>query len=81
MPNGEGDDNSKKKSVGLISKNNQQLCKCSTLFLEISLPLLLQRESSSLNVPAPFFFSLALIFTLLAASISHFLTAAIKFSC
>ena len=28
-----------------------------------------------------FFFSLLLIFTLLAASISHFLTASIKFSC
>ena len=27
------------------------------------------------------FFSLPLIFTLVAASISHFLTAAIKFSC
>ena len=28
-----------------------------------------------------FYFSLPLIFTLLAASISHFLTAAMKFSC
>ena len=28
-----------------------------------------------------FFFSLPFIFTLVAASISHFLTAAIKFSC
>ena len=28
-----------------------------------------------------FFFSLLLIFTLVAASISHFLTAPIKFSC
>ena len=35
-------------------------------------------------VPVRFFFfwlSIPLIFTLLAASISHFLTAAIKFSC
>ena len=29
----------------------------------------------------PFLFSLPLIFTLLAASISYFLTAAMKFSC
>ena len=36
------------------------------------------------SVPVRFFFfwlSIPLIFTLLAASISHFLTAAIKFSC
>ena len=32
-------------------------------------------------VPDHFFFSLQLIFTLVAASISHFLTAAIKSSC
>ena len=33
-------------------------------------------------VPVPFLiFSLPLILTLLAASISHFLTAAMKFSC
>ena len=32
-------------------------------------------------VPVPFCFSLSLIFTLVATSISHFLTTSIKFSC
>ena len=67
------------------------LCTRSTVFLYISLPLFLHDYNVKLITPFmeemshvflfAFFFSLLLIFTLLAASISHFLTAPIKFSC
>ena len=83
----------KKIKKGLISKK-KQLYTCRTLFLYISLLLfcttttwnfqkLPSYTSYGGNVvcgPAHFF-SLPLIFTLVTASISHFLTAAIKFSC
>ena len=84
-----------KKSVGLISKKKKPLCTCSTLFMYISLPLFCTTISWNFqklpsytfyggNVVFVFcslFFSLPLIFTLVAASISHILTAAMKFSC
>ena len=80
-----------KKSVGLIGK--KQLCTCTTLFLYISLPLLCTTTTWNFQklpcytfsvgnvarVPVHFF-SLPLIFTSVAASISHFVTTAIKFS-
>ena len=81
----------KKKSVGLISKT--QLCTCTTLSLYISLPLVCTTTTWNFQklpcytfyggnvvcVPVHFF-SLPLIFTSMAPSISHFLTTAIKFS-
>ena len=75
MLSGDSNKYSLKKSVGLISqkkkkrKKKKPLCTCSTLFMYISLP------------SVHFFFSLTFIFTLVAASISHILTAAINFSC
>ena len=80
-----------KKSVGLISKT--QLCTCTTLSLYISLPLVCTTTTWNFQklpcytfyggnvvcVPVHFF-SLPLIFTTVATSISHYLTTAIKFS-
>ena len=77
-----------KKSVGLISK--KPLSTCSTLFLYISLQFVLPKTSLSYTfyggnvvcVPSVhLLFSMPLIFILMAISTSHFLTAAIKFSC
>ena len=84
-----------KTTIGLISK--KQLCTCSTLFLYISLPLLycmittwnFQKLLSYMfyggNVACflvHFFFTAAhFLLTLVAACISHFVTAATKFSC
>ena len=76
-------------TIGLISK--KQFYKCSTLFCTFFRRCFarLQRETSSYTfhggnvvcAPVNFFFTAA-HFTLVAASInSHFLTAAIKFSC
>ena len=81
----EGNENSQKKSVGLIST-------CSTLFgIFLCCCFALLQHKTSRNflvftfdggnvvcVPLPFF-SLPLTFTLVAASTSHFLTAAINF--
>ena len=85
---GDGNKNSKKNQLVLSAK--KQLPTCSTLFLYISLPFVLPKTSSSYTfyggnvvcVPSVhFLFSMPLIFILMAASTSHFLTAAIKFSC
>ena len=75
-------------TIGLISK--KQFYKCSTLFCtffrrcfaryNVKLPVTRFMEEM-LYVLRLTFFSPPLIFTLVAASISHFLTAAIKFSC
>ena len=81
-----------KKSVGLISKT--QLCTCITLFWYISLPLICTTTTWNFQklpcytfyggnvvcVPACSLFFAPVIFTSVAASISHFLTTAIKFS-
>ena len=81
-----------KKSVGLISKT--QLCTCITLFLYISLPLICTTTTWNFQklpcytfyggnvvcVPACSLFFAPVIFTSVAANISHFLTTAIKFS-
>ena len=78
-------------TIGLISK--KQLCTCSTLFctfLSRCYPRL-QRETSRYLLVSRFveevlyvflftFFSLPLIITFVTAGISHFLTAAVKFS-
>ena len=91
MLSGEGNAGERwKTAIGLISKK-KQLCTCSTLFLFISLPLfcttttwnfqkLLSRTFHGRNVERVlvhilFFFHLALV----AASFSHFVTAATKF--
>ena len=93
MPNkGRRQRKQKKKTIGLISK--KQLCTCSTLFCTFLCRCFarLQRETSRNFLVTRFmeemlyvvlftFFSLPLIFTfMIAASISHFLTAAVKFS-
>ena len=96
MLSGEGNAGERwKTTIGLISK--KQLCTCSTLFLYISLPLLyctitmwnFQKLLSYMfyggNVArflVHFFFTAAhFLLTLVAACISHFVTAATKFSC
>ena len=68
---GDGNENRQKKSVGLIRKNTT-LHVQHTFFVHFSTVVL-----HDYNVV---FFSLPLIFTWVTASISHFLTAAIKFS-
>ena len=79
MLSGDGNKNSrKKKSVGLISKNTT-LHVQHTFYVHFFAVVL--HDKNVVCVPVHFFFSLPLIFTLLAASISHFLTAAIKLSC
>ena len=76
MLNGDGNENSQKISVGLISKKTKTLQPRAAHFFYIFLcrcfaPL--QRETSiNLCVPVHFFFSPPLIFTLVAASISPF---------
>ena len=67
-----------KKSVGLISQKKKQLCTCSTLFMYISLQLFCTTTPRNFQkLPSYMFyaflltlFSLPLIFTLVAASIS-----------
>ena len=71
MVSGDGNENRQKKSVGLIRKNTT-LHVQHTFFVHFSTVVL-----HDYNVV---FFSLPLIFTWVTASISHFLTAAIKFS-
>ena len=90
----EGNENGDKTTIGLISK--KQLCTRSTHSLYISLPLFCTTATWNFQrLPSytfyggnvvrvlVFFFtaSLLLIFTLVAASISHLLTAATKLSC
>ena len=76
MLNGDGNENSQKISVGLISKKTKTLQPRAAHFFYTFLcrcfaPL--QRETSiNLCVPVHFFFSPPLIFTLVAASISPF---------
>ena len=71
MVSGDGNENRQKKLAGLISKNTT-LHVQHTFFVHFSTAVL-----HDYNVV---FFSLPLIFTWVTASISHFLTAAIKFS-
>ena len=84
----DGNENGQKKSVGLISKKSSN-----TLFLNTSLPLFCTTRTWNFQKLPSYtfyggnvvrdlitFFSLPLIFTLVAASISHFLTAALKCS-
>ena len=81
-----------KKTIGLINPQ-KKFCTCSTLFCtflcrcfarrqrETSRNFLLTRFMREMLYVVLFsFFSLPLIFTSVAAGISHFLTAAIKFS-
>ena len=95
MLSGEGNARERwKTTIGLISK--KQLCTCSTLFLYISLPLFCTTTTwnfqkllsytfyggNVVRVLVHFFFTAAHFhLALVAASISHFVTAATKFSC
>ena len=76
MLNGDGNENSQKISVGLISKKTKTLQPRAAHFFNTFLCRCfarLQRENSrNLCVPVHFFFSPPLIFTLVAASISPF---------
>ena len=76
MLNGDGNENSQKISVGLISKKTKTLQPRAAHFFYTFLCrcfAALQRETSiNLCVPVHFFFSPPLIFTLVAASISPF---------
>ena len=65
------------KSINLISKSSTFGPGRTDYFME-ELSCVLT-NSFVPCVPVRFFFSLSLIFTLLAAGISHFLTAAMKF--
>ena len=85
MLNGDGNENSQKISVGLISKKTNNLQPRAAHFLNIFLRRCfarLQRETSrNLCVPVHFFFSPPLIFTnwwQLQLAFRLFLTAAIK---
>ena len=90
MLSGKGNENGEKTIIGLIS-TKKQLSTCSTLFCTFLCYCFarLQHETSknflvtrfmemSYVFLFTFFFPLSLIFTLVAASISHFLTAARK---
>ena len=58
------------------------LCRCfAQIQRETSINFLVKRFMKKYRTCFCFFFSLPLIFTVVAASISHFLTAATKFSC
>ena len=58
------------------------LCRCfAEIQRETSINFLVKRFMKKCRTCFCFFFSLPLIFTVVAASISHFLTAATKFSC
>ena len=84
----------KKSKRSNYQEKNNNFARAAHFLFHISLPLLLQCETSELNilwrkcrmrsqktfaacVPVRLFFSPLLIFTLLAAGISHFLTVAI----
>ena len=93
MLSGEDNENGEKTTIGLISK---KVITCSTLFLYISLPLFCTTTTRNfqkllsytfyggnvVRVLVHFFFTAAHFhLALVAASISHFVTAATKFSC
>ena len=94
MLSGEGNENGEKQRKVQLAK--KQLCTCNTLYLNISLPLFCTTSTSNfqklpsytfygenvVRVLFHFFFFTAAHFhlALVAASISHFLTAATRFS-
>ena len=93
MLSGEDNENGEKTTIGVISK---KAITCSTLFLYISLPLFCTTTTwnfqkllsytfyggNVVRVLVHFFFTAAHFhLALVAASISHFVTAATKFSC
>ena len=85
MLSGEGNENGEKTTIGLISKKTTTLHLQHTFFVHFfavetsrNFLVTLMEEMSYLLL---FTFSRSLIFTLVAARISHFLTATKKFSC
>ena len=77
---------------GDSDEKKKELCTCKHTFLYISSTLFFHEynvklpsykfcEGHVVCLPFTLFFSLPLIFTLVAVSISHFLTVDIKFSC
>ena len=90
MLSGKVNENGGKTTMGLISKKAAKKCTLFCTFLcrcfaqiqrETSINFLVKRFMKKCRTCFCFFFSLPLIFTVVAASISHFLTAATKFSC
>ena len=92
---GDGNENGEKTTIGLISKRQLCMCSTrffvyflavvlhdySVKLLESSINFLVTRFMGKLSYAFFFtFFPLPLIFTLVAASISHFLTTATKFN-
>ena len=96
MLNGVGSEKGKTKNIK-SNQQKKQLCTCSTLFCTFLCHCCRNVKFTSYTfygenvvcahknfvacVPVRFFFSLPLIFILLATSISHFFTAGVKFSC
>ena len=88
MLSGEGNENGEKTTIGLISKKKKKNFSCTFLCRCFARP---QRETSrnflvtlfmeEMSYLLLFTFFHSLIFTLVAARISHFLTAAEKISC
>ena len=85
MLSGEGNENGEKTTIGLINKKKNNfaqaapffstfLCRCFVRPRETSRDFLVTRFMEEMSY-------LSLIFTLVAARISQFLTAAKKFSC
>ena len=95
MLSGEGNENGEKTTIGLKKQTNKQknfaraahfsctfLCRCfGRLQREISRNFLVTRFMWEMSYLLLFTFFHSLIFTLVAARISHFLTAAEKISC
>ena len=93
MLSGEGNENGEKTTIGLISKKKTTLhgaAQCFCTFLcrcfprpqrETSRNFLVTRFMEEMSYLLLFTFFHSLIFTLVAARISHFLTAAKKISC
>ena len=91
MLSGKGNENGEKTTVGLISKKatfhvrhtffSTFLCRCfARLHRETSRNFLVARFMEEMSYVLFTLFLLPLVFTLVAASISHFLSAAKKFS-
>ena len=91
---GKGNENGEKTTIGLISKKASLQVQHTFFVHFFALPLFCATTKWNFQKSPSYtfmeellyvflftFFSTALIFTLVAASISHFLTAATKFSC
>ena len=89
MLNGEGNENGEKTTIGLISKKKTNFARAAHFFCTFLCRCFVRPRETSRNFLVTrfmeemlwFTFFRSLIFTLVAATISHVLTAAKKFSC